>query len=296
MKKKLIKIMINLLIVSSLILGGMYYSYKSVFDRGQLPKRLEQTVSDYRKSLYELGAQDFQVTTHDNHTLSGIVIKRPNAKRVVLICHGYRRNKELMFPVAQLFDTDSLVLFDFRAHGKSSGDLISFGLHEQHDIDAVIKYISHDADLNRLPIIGMGFSMGAATLILAQAKNPVFKALILDSSFARLQQAIERGFILKTRLPSWCTGLANICSSYVRLVDVYAVEPAKHIGAIECPILLIHSCGDKLVPMEHAQLLFDAAKPHAKIWKVEDAIHGAICKMHPQEYKQQIQLFLETVK
>lgn len=289
--------MINILLLLMLTVSvSLHQTFKKAFKRGHLPKRLQQMWYDYSQKLYAMGARDFNVTTDDNHVIAGLIIERPLAKRVIVICHGYKRSKEMMANIAQLFDTDSIVMFDFRAHGKSSGEIISFGLHEVSDIKAIVHFIKLHYSLRLLPLIGLGFSMGAATLILAQAQEPLFKALILDSSFATLQQALERGFILKTKLPNWCAAMIQKCAPYVSPIDVQIVNPMESIKSIDAPILLIHSCGDALVPLEHAQLLQNAAKEHKKIWQVNDAIHGAICKMYPEQYKQQIDDFLTSIE
>jgi pimeloyl-ACP methyl ester carboxylesterase len=77
-----------------------------------------------------------------------------------------------------------------------------------------------------------------------------------------------------------------------------ATETGRHIHARrlceeDVPLLIIHSTGDELVPVEHARRLKEAC-PKATFWRLEGYEHvGAYA--HPQ-YRQRLLGFLRTSK
>ena len=70
-----------------------------------------------------------------------------------------------------------LCLFDFQGCGVSSGDFVSLGLYEQHQVERVINNIT---EKYRIGTVGLwGRSMGAATSILfAENNGPRLAAMV----------------------------------------------------------------------------------------------------------------------
>src|SRR5262249_25395285 len=77
----------------------------------------------------------------------------------------------------------SILVFDFRGHGASSGTS-SFGVLEKRDLLGATDWIgAHTkADGTRIGMVGVG--MGAYASILAAAERPQVRALVLDSPYA----------------------------------------------------------------------------------------------------------------
>jgi len=87
-----------------------------------------------------------------------------------------------------------VLLFDFRAHGESSGSRTSLGYHEQKDVLAALSILKarEEIDLQRIGIYG--FSMGGSTAILTAAQSGAFSAVVADSAFTSLKdQGEDRG-------------------------------------------------------------------------------------------------------
>ena len=83
----------------------------------------------------------------------------------------------------------NVLMFDLRGHGSSEGDKVSGGYFERWDVLGAFDYlVERGVDPARTGL--MGFSMGAATSILAAAEEPGITALAADSPFANASELI----------------------------------------------------------------------------------------------------------
>ncbi|MCK5632498.1 alpha/beta hydrolase [bacterium] len=235
-------------------------------------------------------------TTKDGVNISGMLILRKNAKRNLLLCHGYTRSKEYCLPFVDMFNKDNLLLIDFRGHGQSGGDLITVGYKEKNDIRAAVSFLSNHEKTKSLPTYGFGVSMGAASLITAAADGVPFCALISDSSFAIFSEQMNQLFTKRTGLPKFpFMYLAVYFFDFFANFSVLKHNPAEFIDLIDCPIFIVHSRDDTITPVKHAQLLYESAVEQKKLWIVDNAFHGKIYRDHKKEYMQRIAEFLQTV-
>jgi pimeloyl-ACP methyl ester carboxylesterase len=294
--KKSVKI---LTFLTALILGvGFAFAYhvlrNAMYRQEPSAVRKDKILLNYQKLVAAHRAQEVSIKTADGIDLSALLIVRPKATRVVILCHGYRMTKEEMEQCLNVLPNDSFLLFDFRAHGKSSGDVVSFGYHEQKDVDAVVKFLRHNEHTKKLPIIGFGVSMGGATLLAAAAYKNDFKALIIDSSFASLSKEAEDQFANVTGLPRIVLPFVQIVFEFLAGCKMTAIVPAELIKGIQCPILIIHSRNDMFTFVSHAYALFEnATTQFKKLWLVDDSCHGAAYRDYPEEYADCVKNFLK---
>src|SRR5579859_2547920 len=142
MKKKLISIIkksvIVLLILSifSFIISCIIF-HKHLARPTYSPMKLEY-INRGRNYFESLNAQEVVFNAQDGIRLSGVLVPNEQAKRIVIICHGFQASKEMMSDCVQaLYDNETIFfLFDFRAHGSSQGSYISLAYHEKKDLYA----------------------------------------------------------------------------------------------------------------------------------------------------------------
>jgi len=240
-------------------------------------------------------AQPFTCNTHDNVRLSGCIVHRPHAKRVILLCHGYSRSKEFMLPVVEMFPNDTIALFDFRAHGESEGTMISFSVHESADVHAAVQYIKSHPDLCDLPLYGLGVSMGAASLIKAAHEGAPFKALVIDSSFAELSLQLRRSWKHKTWLPQALSPVTFLIHEWLVGASFKNISLVKMISSVAMPIYFIHADKDWFIPVDDAYALYSAAQACKRLWIVPSTQHARNFTENPKEYKQRVDEFFESV-
>lgn len=252
-----------------------------------------QKKRDYLHATYNV--QPVALTTDDNLSLSGLLILNENACSTVLLCHGYRGAKERLHRVLSFFPQAHILMFDFRGHGQSQGELISIGYYEQKDIKAAVDFIKTHEKTKQLPLVGFGFSMGAASLIGAAAQGVPFDGLILDSSFARLDDQLTRSFEKRTGFPKFpFMPVTKRLFEWFAHYRVEQVRPVESIQAIACPLFIVHSIDDDFTPVFNAHQLYEKATAKKELWLVSKSFHGKIIKDYSDEYSKRVNNFLQT--
>jgi uncharacterized protein len=297
-KRHLLFTSLMLVIISFVgVIGVSYYISKKFLFRHEIPNIAAVQVEKQRQQLIENhGAVPVSFKTSDNHELAGLLLIRPRAEKNILAAHGYQKTKEYCWQVAELFPDDNILLFDFRAHGQSTGDLISIGYHERTDIIAGHQFLISDPRTQHLPIVGIGFSMGAAALIGAAAQGTSFSALIVDSSFDQLDKQIARAFYSVTGLPNF--PFLFFCQQFfswwhgASMADVCVTSWAQQVTA---PVLFIHSLDDTFTPHLCSQELFEKTSATKHCWFQKGAEHARLIKQMLHDYRDKVHQFLKHI-
>ncbi len=302
--KKKIFISVSLFIITSLLLLGLSYRMLQmlVYSGDNIFYGTKQSIlaQEIREELFKLNdIQNVKFKTSDNLTLSGIFIRRPNAKANMLLCHGYRASKEFMYAFINLFPQFNLLLFDFRAHGQSEGHIISIGCHEYKDVLAATEFMKKSVktdDNKKIPFIILGLSMGAASSIKAASLYPdICDALIIDSTFSDLGKMIVKGFSVKSGLPYY-PFFPVLRWLFEKLADckICEMSTVDGIKKITKPILFIHSCNDNFISPKHALRLYENAglSRYARIWIAPKCRHGWLNSYYSDIYKKKVNSFL----
>ena len=198
--------------------------------------------------------------TDDGKILSGWFIPSKRASAIIICLHGYPANKSDILPLVEfLYPEFSIFLFDFRAHGESTGRITYFGLKEHLDVYAAIRYLNSNPETKNARIGIWGYSLGGAVGIIAADGNNNIKALVTDSAFANFPEMIIHYYKNFGPLKYVFGLLSRGMGKIVFKTDFSANSPEKKIAGIKCPILIIHSQDDDFVPFEHAKRLFEKA-------------------------------------
>ena len=127
--------------------------------------------------------------------------------------------------------------------------------------------------------------MGSSALNLAAAEiEPPFDALIIDSGFAAatdLTENVLRQFpsFVRPAMSSIGLPMASLEAGYC----LSGVRPEDCIGNSRCRVLIVHATGDFLIPVAHAQRLYDGAKEPKKLWILDANQHGGVLLSAPRE-------------
>ncbi|MDZ7344447.1 MAG: alpha/beta hydrolase [candidate division KSB1 bacterium] len=246
-----------------------------------------------------LPIQDIDFLSADGVKLSGWYLSREAAPATIIYCHGLFRSRLEMLDRATRFWQLGYagLLFDFRRHGKSEGELSSMGYLERQDVIGAVRYV-----IDRLhfahPVVVHGVSMGAAAALLAAAEEPAIAGLIVDSSFLSFDQTIAHHAKLWLGLPKF--PLADEISLFTKWRVGFNSEEFDLRRAVQKigdrPILFIAGGADKRMPPEIAQQLFEASPSTNKhILIIPDAPHGAAFRTDPETYEKALLNCLHTV-
>lgn len=219
--------------------------------------------------------------------------------RTVIFAHGYSQNRlEPHLPALSLASRllaggYDVLMFDFRNAGESTPALTTIGLREQHDLHGAIDYAASVRPGHTLGLIG--FSMGAATSLLAGCKDERIAAVVADSPFYSLREYLQENLPQWTGLPRFPFNWLILTLSPVLLgANPRHVTPYAAVQQAKKPIFYIHGTGDSTVPaMNSRRLRSLTSHEDAALWLVPHAGHVRSYALHPDEYAEKVMAFLD---
>jgi dipeptidyl aminopeptidase/acylaminoacyl peptidase len=238
--------------------------------------------------------------SEDGITLKGWFIKPAHPHKsspAIIICHGVGANKSDFTELAVALSRRGyfVLLFDFRAHGESSGSRTSLGYHEQKDIVSALGFLKSRPEINTKRIGIYGFSMGGSTAILSAAKTGAFSAIVVDSAFTSLRDQARdaiTGFYHLPAFPFLHLSILGYELYFQTRVD--NISPVSVISKISpASILIIAGEGDKLIPAENGRKLYAAAREPKELWLIPGADHGATLAAAGSEYEKRVGKFFD---
>jgi dipeptidyl aminopeptidase/acylaminoacyl peptidase len=217
-----------------------------------------------------------------------------DARGAVLFVHGKDgcRGDELKSPSAPLACSlaaagFAVLTIDLRGHGTSSRARLTYGARERHDVLGAVDWLRARGH-GRVGVLGA--SMGASTALLAAADEPAIAALVSDSAFADFAEMIERQFRRLSRLPGCFLPGALAVGRLLTGVDLRGVSPLASAAAlVGRPVLVIHSEGDRFVPVADARAIAKAIG--ADLWTTATQRHIGSYGGGPEAYTARVLAF-----
>ena len=176
----------------------------------------------------------------------------------IIFCHGNSGNishRSYIIDICRQFELN-LFIFDYRGFGKSSGEPSKKNLKK--DGEAAYKYMTDCANIESGDIVVWGESLGGFVAVWIASKFSC-RSLILLSTFSGLDDAINNYFD-----PGLKRSLAYGYSSLVSMR--YDVMPSrKYIGKVKCPVAILHSKEDDIIPYKCAKINYDSVRHNSKV-------------------------------
>lgn len=200
-----------------------------------------------RQILYtpaEIGLDHETVTfkTADGLNLSAWYVPAADAKLYSLFCHGNGGNMMHRLDTLSLFHDLGLntFIFDYRGYGHSEGKPTEHGTYL--DAAAAYKWLTEQKGVAPHDIIIFGRSLGGSIAAqLAAGVKP--GALVIESTFTSY---VDIGRKFYPYMP-------------VRWFARFRYPSAHYLKDVHCPVMIIHSRNDEIVPFEFGLQLYDAA-------------------------------------
>ena len=219
---------------------------------------------------------DVFIKTADGVMLHGWFIGKQSS-RVVLFFHGNAGNISHRLESIRQFQELGLSVFiiDYRGYGQSEGRTTEKGLYR--DADAAWRYLTDDRGIAATNIIVFGRSLGASVASrLAGEHQPL--ALIVESSFTSVPDIAQD---LYPWLPArWLSRLSHATRDFIRNV--------------RCPVLVIHSRDDEIIPFHHGQEIFASANEPRTLLGIRGTHNDGFIR-DERTYMQGLRKFLEQV-
>ena len=267
----------------------------------------ETLTKPYRRALasspadFDLAFEEVNFrSTGDRIALRGWFVPAAGSDRVVLIVHGRNSNRagddgQLVPHAAALVARGyNALLFDLRGHGESGGVRYTLGTAEQRDVLGAVAWLKSRGFAARR----MGFwshSMGAATVLLAAAVAPDVRTIVADSSFARLEDLLDRELPRASGLPGFFNAPILFFARTLFGADARIANPVEVVGDLPPDSLfIIHGEADGLIPVEHARRIAAAAGPAVyDLWIVPGARHDRVSDVLPEQYERRVLAFFD---
>ncbi len=254
-------------------------------------RRLTDTPAHYGQDFI-----DVEFPSRDGLMLRGWLMKGEETKPTLIFGHGlFRSRREGLERGSALNKRGfSVLLFDFRNHGKSDPKSTSLGFLERLDVLGAYDFLKEKRDRQRFVLLGV--SMGAVTVIHAAGDfQQDLEAIIADSPFQSLNATVAHHTGMLT-LPSF--PFTHLFIWNLTRITQYEAEDLNTLEALrrldEIPVLLIYGKEDRRLPPSGIQHIFDSI-PSAKkkLLLFEDAFHGAAYRINPELYVEKVVEFLE---
>jgi fermentation-respiration switch protein FrsA (DUF1100 family) len=240
-----------------------------------------QTASGELLTANGIEFQEIELTTEDNVKISAWYTPPQNGT-VILVAHGYGDKRAEDFHALFASHGYGVVAWDFRVHGKSGGDFSSLGYYEVLDAKAALDFALAQPGVEHVG--AWGGSMGAVTMIRATAQYSEIEALVADSPFVTLEDEMKVIVplpVMRSLMETFVKWETGLTLDLVRPVDDIArISPR--------PVFIIQGRGDRNIPSDSAQRLYDAAGEPRKLWMEDDVPHLNMYAYYRQEYIKQV--------
>jgi len=266
--------------ITILLLAGACYSLLLLAVYMYQPKMLyfpdEGGQTAATPSDVGLTYQQVELRTTDNLKLSAWYLPAEDERGVLLFCHGnagnisHRLDSLLLFNRLQM----SVLIFDYRGYGQSEGQPSEQGTYT--DALAAWDYLLTQKGKQPEKIVIFGRSLGAA--IAAELATHVKPgALILESAF--------------TSVPDLAAEIYPFLP--VRLLSRFSYDTRTRLTSLACPLLIIHSNDDEIIPYSHGERLYAAAHEPKHLLNISGG-HNDGFLVSGNRYTDGLQRFLHT--
>jgi uncharacterized protein len=249
----------------------------------------------------DIPIESVSIASDSGATLRGWFVPGQPGVGAVVLLHGVHANRLAMLRRARLFHAEgfAVLLFDFQAHGESTGARITFGHREGQDAAAAIAYVRARLPNERVGAIGS--SLGGAAALLGPAPLDV-DALVLESVYSDITAAIENRIIavlgpIGAIVAPPTTALFKLVLPPFLGVSAADLRPIDRIGQVRAPILVAGGILDDRTSIVETRMMFAHANEPKQLWVVASARHVDLEGFAPAEYRNHVLAFMiETLR
>ena len=308
-KRENMYILIALISLLLIILASSYAAFRSVFGRKkerELYHGLTGDVDGVKKARRELiekfesyPKEELYIESFDKTRLHCNYYHTSDTAPTAILLHGYRSMglRDLSGIADEFFALGfNILLLTQRAHGKSSGGAISFGIKERLDVKALCEYIDKK-QYGKGKIILCGVSMGASSVLMASALPlpESVRGIVCDCPFSSPRDIIRK-VISDKGLP------AGFVYPFIRLgailfggFDPSSLSVCEEVKGAKIPLLLFHGTEDKLVPISMSEEIFENYREKKTFVKIHGATHTTSVIYDRELYAASLKKFTDEV-
>lgn len=197
---------------------------------------------DETPAEWGLDYEDVSFTTEDNVRLHAWYVPNHSATKTLLFFHGNAGNISHRGDSVEIFHRLGLnvLIFDYRGYGQSQGRPGERGLYM--DARAAWRFLTEQKGLKKENIIIFGRSLGSvvATELAAEVQP---SSLIVESTFSSASDMANAVFPIISKL----------------IYQRFKFDNLKNIRQVRCPVLVLHSPDDEIIPYRLGEKVYQAA-------------------------------------
>lgn len=242
--------------------------------------------------------------SYDGLRLFATVIEAPKdqvPKGVVMLFHGYRSNARRDFCMQMKILHDNgyhLLVVDQRAHSRSGGKYICYGIKERYD---VVSWRKKVAELfgKEMPVAIMGLSMGGATVLMSselfEEEDEAVRCIIADCPFSSAQEAISHVIKEYNKVPlaSLLLKAAGFWSRTLAGFTLSAPSASEIFSRSHLPALIFHGEDDDYVPIQQSKDVQSLSKDRTTLVCIPGAKHADSIYCDEERYVTALLSFLD---
>jgi len=237
----------------------------------ELPsRRVEATPTDIG-----LAFETVRLDTADGEKLAGWYIPAPAARGTLLYLHGNGGNiGHRLDPIAVFHRLGlNVLIIDYRGYGASSGKPSEEGTYQ--DALAAWRYLTQQKHHPPERIVLFGESLGGSIAAWLAARHAP-AGLVVYASF--------------TSVPEMAQALYPMFPA-ARLAR-YRYDTRAALKEVNCPLLILHSRNDEIIPFSHGQALLAAAHEPKRLVELRGGHNDALL-VSEEVYAREIEAFLQ---
>lgn len=287
----MIYFILAIIILLLILLGATYYCYNRVFVFGKNENRdptillegeqyeaLKDRILPLVEDAIEIPYENLYTRSFDGYRLHAAYYEVDPAAPVEIMIHGYKSIAIRDFSGGLQYTLKkghNVLLIDQRAHGKSEGRCLTFGILERRDCLSWANYIikRNGPDTK---IILLGISMGAATVLMTSELNMPENiiGIIADSAYTSPKEIIC-DVIDGMKLPhALVYPLVKLGARIFGRFDLEECSAEEAVKNCRVPVYFIHGEDDRYVPCEMGLRNYRACVSEKILLTVPDAGHG----------------------
>jgi pimeloyl-ACP methyl ester carboxylesterase len=278
-----------------------YYPIKNISEtKGPITKSKHPYRDEARAKVKELAAVPCEYITtqsYDKLKLGGRYYQGDDAKPLIICFHGYHGSSLRDYSGVGLWlikEGFSTIMVDERAHWRSQGHTITFGIRERFDVLSWIEY-ARERFGNDRPIYLHGISMGGGTVLMASGQElpDNIKGIIADCPFNDPEKIIRHVCQLVDLNADLCWPAIKLSALIYGRFNINKTTAAKEVKHATVPIMIIHGDGDDFVPARMSKEVQQANPDMIEYHLIADAGHGLAYYYDPQQYEALVNAFIQ---
>ena len=254
----------------------------------------------YRNPIEELPSfpvEHLTLRTKDGLAIEAWLANADSSRPCILMFHGITVNKSFLLAEAEAFQSWGypVLMVDFRAHGKSEGQAVSFGVDETEEV-VLASELAHRRGYSKTILYGS--SLGAVVALRAAGRGEVHPdGIIAEMPFGSLQQHLRSRARTDGGMPAEPFGtLVTFWMGIEQGYNGFGHDVRKYAAGIHCPVLLQGGVRDPYVSEQELDEVYEALPTDRKRSVRYEASHESLLRADPATWEREVRAFLQSIR